>query len=213
MKHSKNPSHCIFPSGIDWKPLLERYCKGEKALFSQLCYRSKPLAEQISHTPYFAKTLGQEEAYCIAAMSMVNYWHRITPAEASETSPGRLYNIMKCDLLNEIRWQKTRRRREVHKETDSETGTDATNISQEPVADRRDEPEQRLLDEDRKNRVRACLQYLSKKEKQVIDCFFFRQLTIEEIAAEMHCTTACVSSTKYNALHKLRSMFAEQELR
>ena len=62
------------------------------------------------------------------------------------------------------------------------------------------------------HKVRDCLQYLGKREQQVIQSFFFRQLSVPEIAREMHCTSACVSATKKNALYKLRRIFEEQQI-
>ena len=65
---------------------------------------------------------------------------------------------------------------------------------------------------EQKHRVRECLQYLSPKEKQVIIGFFYRQLSVAEMAAELQCTTNAISLAKRSALYKLRHIFAEQHV-
>ena len=73
-------------------------------------------------------------------------------------------------------------------------------------------PEYLALQEERDRMVWECLQHLGPKERTVITGFYFRQLSIREIAAEMNCSTANVSSTKRNALYKLRKLFEEKQV-
>ena len=61
-------------------------------------------------------------------------------------------------------------------------------------------------------RVRDCLKYLGKMERQVITGFFFRQMSIAEIAEELHSNTNTVSVTKRNALNKLREVFTDKQI-
>lgn len=195
----------------DWEPLLKQYQKGDKRFFHLLCCKSGPLVNKISRKQYFAHALGQDEAYSIAAMSMVNYWARLSPTEEIQNIPGQLYHSMECDLRNQINRQKTRCDREIHYETKGETEGNEDEW-QEPLADCRQEPEQQALQAEWNHKVRDCLQYLGKKEQQVIHSFFFRQLSVTEIAQEMHCTPACVSATKRNALYKLRRIFETEQV-
>ena len=198
------------PTG-SWESLLQQYQKGDKHFFQLLCCRSAPLVDRISRNPYYATALGRDEAYSIAAMSTVNFWNRTDLTENSKNIPGQLYHAMECDLKNQIDRQNTRRRREVHHKTDGGKER-ADDDWQAPPADSRDEPEQQILQAEWNHKVRDCLQYLGKREQQVIQSFFFRQLSVPEIAREMHCTSACVSATKKNALYKLRRIFAEQQV-
>ena len=218
--HPTKPADCTLPQDPgadpltchrDWGPLLERYHKGDKKVFQLLCCRSKPLVDKISRKQYYAKTLGRDEAYSIAAMSMVNFWNRKDLTGNTRNLPGLLYHTMECDLINQIDRQNTRRRREVHYETDSETEGTADEW-QDPLADSRYEPEEQALQNDWNRRVRDCLQYLGKKERQVIHGFFFRQLSVTEIAKEMECSPDSVTSAKRHALKRLRSIFAEQQI-
>lgn len=202
---STNPLHI---HAAEWAPLLERYRKGDKTSLSQLCCKAQPLADRISRDSYFANALGQDEAYSIAAMTMVTFWSRIPSAADWNKLPGQLYNAMKCDLMNQIRRQKTYRSHEVHYETETEVNDDR----QEPPADCRDEPENRLLQKEWNESVRDCLQYLGVKERKVIDGYFFRQLTVTEIALELHCSPDSVTSAKRAALKKLRKLFEEKQV-
>ena len=198
-------------STVDWEPLLTQYHKGDKQVLPLLCCQSRPLVDRISRNPYYATALGRDEAYSIAAMSMVNFWNRTDLTENSKNLPGQLYHAMECDLKNQIDRQNTRRRREVHHKADGGKER-ADDDWQAPPADSRDDPEQKMLQAEWNHKVRDCLQYLGKREQQVIQSFFFRQLSVPEIAREMHCTSACVSATKKNTLYKLRSIFTEQKI-
>ena len=195
----------------DWGSLLERYHKGDRSFFHLLCCKSQPLVDTVSRKQYYANALGREEAYSIAAMSMVSFWNRADPGENAGNLPGQLYHAMECDLLNQIRRQETRRSREVHVDTDTGSG-DSDNDVKPPAAGDDTDPEQQLLESEWKATVRSCLQFLGKKECQVIHRFFFRQLTVTEIAAELHCSPDSVTSAKRHALKTLRRIFTEKQI-
>lgn len=195
----------------DWEPLLKQYHKGDNRFFQLLCYRSKPLVENISRKQYFVNALGRDEAYSIAAMSMVTFWKQVDLKGNLRDIPGQLFHSMECDLQNQIDRQKTRHRREVHYETGRNT-EETANECPEPPADSRDEPEEQVLRAEWNRKVRDCLQYLGKKERQVIHGFFFRQLTVAEIAKEMNCSPNNVKAAKWVALKKLRHIFEEKEI-
>ena len=198
-------------STVDWEPLLTQYHKGDKQVLPLLCCQSRPLVDRISRNPYYATALGRDEAYSIAAMSMVNFWNRTDLTENPKNLPGQLYHAMECDLKNQMDRQNTRRRREIHHKTDN--GTEGTDDEwQDPLAVNRNEPEELVLQTEWNRNVRDCLQYLGKKERQVIQGFFFRHLSVTEIAKEMKCSPDSVTSAKRHALKRLRSIFAEQKI-
>ena len=198
-------------SRIDWGPLLEQYHKGDKQVFTLLCCQSRPLVDRVSRNPYYATALGREEAYSIAAMAMVNFWNRTDLTVNPKNLPGQLYHAIECDLKNQIDRQNTRRRREIHHKADK--GTEGSDDEwQDPLAVNRNEPEEQVLQAEWNRSVRDCLQYLGKKERQVIQGFFFRQLSVTEIAKEMNCSPDSVTSAKRHALKRLRRIFAEQQI-
>ena len=197
---------------VRWETLVTQYQKGEKRFFHLLCCHSKPLVDKISRKRYFVAHLGRDEAYSIAAMSMVEFWAHEALQGDPRDIPRRLTQAMNCDLLNQINRKKTRRQREVHYEAGSDP-EDAGEEWQGPLADSSREPEQQALQAEWNRKVRDCLQYLGTREQQVILGFFFRQLSVAEIAQEMHCTPACVSATKRNALCKLREIFRKEQIR
>ena len=124
MKKALHPIHCVLENNpartasplpadagplpvpaADWEPLLQQYHKGDKRFFQLLCCRSKPLVEKVSRKPYFANTLGRDEAYSIAAMTMVEFWHGEALTGDGKDLPRRLTRAMNCDLINQIRRQ------------------------------------------------------------------------------------------------------------
>lgn len=189
-----------------WLPLLKRARQGDDMALNLLCRLSKPLVDGISRQRYFTATLGREDAHSIATLSMVRYFTCEPLPADSRDIPRQLNQMIKCDLLNQAQRKETRARREMRLEPESEDN----NAIPEPAADSRDEPETRLLLEERNNRIRECLQYLGEKEQQVIRDFFFRNLSIPEIAQEMRCSPNSVSAAKRIAIRKLRKIFKER---
>lgn len=156
----------------DWEPLLTQYQKGDKRFFQLLCRRSQPLVDKISRKRFYVANLGREESYSIAAMSMVEFWTHDALKGEPKDLPRRLTQAINCDLLNQINRQKTRRNREIHYETSDSEGSE--DDWQAPPADSRNDPEQKMLQAEWNHKVRDCLQYLGKREQQVIQSFFFR---------------------------------------
>lgn len=205
---SGEAERALFISSPDWEPILDRYRKGDTSVFGLLCCKANPLVKKISGRRYYAASLGREEAYSIAAMTMVDFWSKealtCNPADISR----QLIRAMNCDLLNQIKRNGNRSQREVHPDTESETEDERQEYIDGRIAD----PEQDILRKEWNRRVRDCLKYLGKMERQVITGFFFRQMSIAEIAEELHSNTNTVSVTKRNALNKLREVFTDKQI-
>lgn len=192
----------------DWEPLLERYRQGDTSAFGLLCCKTDPLAKKISGRRYYAASLGKEEAYSIAAMTMVDFWNREALKCAPADIPRQLTQAINGDLLNQIKRNQNRGLREIH----AETGSERPDSQPEFITGNVIDPEQDILQKEWNRRVRSCLKYLGKIERQVITGFFFRQLSITEIAEELHSTPNTVSVTKRNALNKLRAVFRDKHI-
>ena len=200
--------NALFPPAPDWEPVLERYRQGDTSVFGLLCCKSNPLAEKISGRRYYAASLGREEAYSIAAMTMVDFWNRDALKCDPADIPRQLTRAINGDLLNQIKRNKNRSLREIHSETEG-TGPDS---QPEFLAGSIADPEQDILQKEWNRKVRSCLKYLGKMERQVITGFFFRQMSIAEIAEELHSKPGTVSVTKRNALNKLRDVFKDKHI-
>ena len=168
---------------------------------------TEPLVHTISNVPYFIHSLGKEEARSIATLSMLDFLHCVPPGTAWQDIPHKLQHAIKCDLINCIRRQTTRSHYEMHQADDTEEEESA-----ELPADRHNEPERCLLEQDHNRRIRECLQYLGNREQQVIIGFYFRQLSVTEIASRLQCSVNSVSLAKRRALRKLRKLFMEKEI-
>jgi len=189
----------------DWLPLLKRARQGDGMALNLLCRLSQPLVDSISGKRYFTAVLGREEAHSIATLSMIHYFSCEPLPKDGREIPRQLSQMMRCDLLNQAQWKETRFRREKRLEPASEENTAIA----EPSADSRDEPENRMLQEEWNKHIQDCLQLLGEKEQQVIRDFFFRNLSVPEIAQELHCSLNSVSSAKKTAIRKLRKIFTE----
>ena len=130
--------------------------------------------------------------------------------------PTMLKRAIRCDLANQMRRMKNRQRFETcNKPADSKAKDDNdenTDVTANLPGNPRLEPERQALLAEQKRLIQECLCCLSPKEKHVIEGIFFRQLSVEEIAAELHCCTNIVSTAKYRALRKLRKLFKEKQV-
>ncbi len=191
----------------DWEPILERYRQGDTSVFGLLCCKSNPLVKKISGRRYYSARLGKEEAYSIAAMTMVDFWNsKALSCEPAEI-PRHLTQAINCDLLNQIRRNENRSLREIHSEAENES-PDGQVFTAGNIID----PEQDVLRKEWNRDVRNCLKYLGKRERQVITGLFFRQMSVAELAAELHANTNAVSLARRDALKKLREVFRDKHI-
>ena len=195
-------------SAPDWGPVLERYRKGDTSVFPLLCCKANPLVKKISGRRYYSGLLGREEAYSIAAMSMVDFWNKEALTCDPADIPRQLTRAMNCDLLNEIKRNRNRGLREVHSEAEGESQDERQEYIAGSIAD----PEQEVLRKEWNRKVHNCLKYLGKKERQVITGLIFRQMSIAEIAAELKSNTNAVSLARRDALKKLRDVFKDKHI-
>ena len=208
-----NPNPLPVVKAGDWQqlpPLLLNYRQGNTKAIGPICIITEPLVDKISNFPYFVEELGKDETRSLVTLSLLELLQCMPPEEDGQVMYRKLQYAIKCDLLNQVQRLHTRRRWERREAKSNNEEED--NDSKEMPAPLQDEPEYRVMQLDYNRRVRECLQYLSPTEQSVIDGFFFRQLSVEEIAAELHCSVACISASKRNALNKLREIFTEEKL-
>lgn len=207
----KNRKMHITAPASSWQKLpdlLRLYQQGVTEAIEPICILAAPLVDKLSNVPYFTAKLGKEETRSRVTLSLLEYLQDAPPDEDWQRIPHNITHAIKCDLLNQIQWLQTRRSCERREAEENEEENDTQDV---PDASRFD-PEYLALQEERNRMVRECLQQLGPKERTVITGFYFRQLSIREIAVEMNCSTANVSSTKRNALYKLRKLFEEKQV-
>ena len=185
-------------------PLTQQH---DAAALARLMVLLQPLAEKMSSIPYFASMLGKEDARSIANLTMLELIQEPAPREGWYDFPGLLKQAIQCDLVNQCHRRETFRSREKQIMDDGEEDAPT-----EWPDDSRKEPEQQVLQHDRNHRVRNCLQKLSAKDRLVIIDFYFRQMSVAEIAAELHCSENSISLAKRHGLQRLRKLFTELHL-
>lgn len=176
-----------------------------------------PIAKHYSSIPKVAAVLGKEEAYSIANHTMMNFLMRERLRDEKQDIPTMLKQAIRCDLMNQMERIKNRRQfetgnRSVSNGQAEDEEDDDTDVIANLPGDKRLEPERQALQDEQKLLVQKCLHYLSAKEKKVILGIFYRQLSVEEMATELHCSVNVVSTTKYRAFRKLRKLFTEKNL-
>ena len=199
-------STSLFSPG--WEPILERYRQGDTSVFGLLCCKSDPLVKKISGRRYYSARLGKEEAYSIAAMTMVDFWNSNALTCEPAEIPRQLTQAMNCDLLNQIKRNKNRSLREIHSEAESKSPDGRQVFTAGNIIN----PEEDVLRKEWNRNVRNCLKYLGKRQRQVITGLFFRQMSVAELAAELHVNTNAVSLARRDALKKLREVFRDKHI-
>lgn len=60
---------------------------------------------------------------------------------------------------------------------------------------------------ERKMEIENAMQLLTEKEKQVIQLAYFEEMTVREIAKDIHCSKSRISEIQNNAIKKMRKYF------
>ena len=111
-----------------------------------------------------------------------------------------LYTIAKNCIIDHYR----KRRLPVDNEMEPE---DAAH--EDPEGD----PERRMLMEERKRTLREALRDLTSDQREVIECRFFFELSIQETAVAMNRTEGAVKALQFHALENLHRLLTEDALR
>ncbi len=67
-------------------------------------------------------------------------------------------------------------------------------------------PEEYLIDENRREVMRQCLDQLSPKERTAVLMFYLEERPLEEIARVLECGIAGAKSRVHRARHRLRAL-------
>ena len=203
----QTPKIIIPPEKV--QELLPLARQGDTQAFQRLSLLLEPVVTKLSQKACYATELGREDARSYALLSMMEFLLFEPVRENWYDTPRLLLRAIVLDLKNKIERQHTITRRERHTE-DGENEEDATEL---PHPGSLCDPEEKVLQDERKQKIQECLERLASKQKQVIVAYYYRQLSVEEIAEEMHCSVNSVSLAKNAALKKLRKLFEEKQIR
>ncbi|MBU2603020.1 MAG: sigma-70 family RNA polymerase sigma factor [Actinobacteria bacterium] len=107
-----------------------------------------------------------------------------------------LYTIAKNSIIDHYR----RRRLPVDDEAEA-SAIASTDCSADPVAC--------LLDQERKRTLREALHALTDEQREVVECRFFFELSIQETAQAMDKTEGAVKAMQFRALDNLHRLLTE----
>lgn len=213
-RQPKRPDFTSFPR-LWLKQLMLLARQGDTRATEFFYWLAEPLIVKYSKVPYFVSLLGKDDIRSIAALSIIDFVMNEPLKDGEQDIPRMLKRVIHCDLLNHTHLLERRSHFEKNCNSsgngEEDDGAETDELAVLP-ADRQYEPEYQTLREERKRIVRECLQCLGSKEKYVINGFFFKQRSVAEIAEELHCSAVTVSLAKYNALKKLRRVFAEKDI-
>ena len=125
-----------------------------------------------------------------------------------EEVPALIKQAIKCDLINSVHRLEYRRGKEEAPPTNGDTGSpeNSSGDTGSPSAPPYGEPEACLLQNAYAQTVQDAIQHLNRNEQTVIQFYYFRQETTNEIAVRLGCSVQNVRKIKRRALTRLRSL-------
>ena len=162
------------------------------------CAKAEPIVDQFGKVSYFVNLLGKDEVRSIASLSLVEFVMSYPGGVPDEEVPALIKQAIKCDLINSVHRLEYRRGKEEAPPTNADTGS--------PSAPPYGEPEACLLQNAYAQTVQDAIQHLNRNEQTVIQFYYFRQETTNEIAVRLGCSVQNVRKIKRRALTRLRSL-------
>ena len=162
------------------------------------CAKAEPIVDQFGKVSYFVNLLGKDEVRSIASLSLVEFVMSYPGGVPDEEVPALIKQAIKCDLINSVHRLEYRRGKEEAPPTNADTGS--------PSAPPYGEPEVCLLQNADAQKVQDAIQHLNRNEQTVIQFYYFRQETTNEIAVRLGCSVQNVRKIKRRALTRLRSL-------
>ena len=166
------------------------------------------LAQQVGKVSYFVGWLGKDEVRSIASLALVEFIMSYSGGVPDEEIPALIKQVIKCDLINSVHRMEYRRSKEDASSFTPDTGSpeNSSGDTGSPSAHPHGEPEACLLQNAYAQTVQDAIQHLNRNEQTVIQLYYFRQETINEIAARLGCSPRFVRKTRRKALLRLRGL-------
>ena len=181
-----------------WNPEIYLAQQGDTKAMRRTCAKAEPIVDQFGKVSYFVNLLGKDEVRSIASLSLVEFVMSYPGGVPDEEVPALIKQAIKCDLSNSVHRLEYRRGKEEAPPTNADTGS--------PSAPPYGEPEACLLQNAYAQTVQDAIQHLNRNEQTVIQFYYFRQETTNEIAVRLGCSVQNVRKIKRRALTRLRSL-------
>ena len=171
------------------------------------CAKAEPIVDQFGKGSYFVNLLGKDEVRSIASLSLVEFVMSYPGGVPDEEVPALIKQAIKCDLINSVhRLEYRRGKEEAPPNGDTGSPENSSGDTGSPSAPPYGEPEACLLQNAYAQTVQDAIQHLNRNEQTVIQFYYFRQETTNEIAVRLGCSVQNVRRIKRRALTRLRSL-------
>jgi RNA polymerase sigma-70 factor (ECF subfamily) len=171
--------------------LLKRFENGEKEAFTELIIRHQKSIYSLAY-----RLIGDEnDASDIAQKVFINAYSSISSFRRKSEFKTWLFRITINLCKNYFRSNPEKREVQLEGLPLSHSETPLT----------------RLLEEERKMRLKAMLNCLPEKQKLTIILRIYQDLSYREIARVINCAEGTVKANIFHALNKLRSMWKEED--
>ena len=181
-----------------WNEEIYLAQQGDTQAVRRTCATAEPIVDQFGKVSYFVGWLGKDEVRSIASLALVEFIMSYSGGVPDEEIPALIKQVIKCDLINSVHRMEYRRSKEDASSFTPDTGS--------PSAPPYGEPEACLLQNAYAQTVQDAIQHLNRNEQTVIQSYYFRQETINEIAARLGCSPRFVRKTRRKALLRLRGL-------
>ena len=155
---------------IPWTLLMQQARQGDETAARTFCKRAKEVLRPFYNIPYFVKSLGRDEVQGVLSLTMTEFLMNYSKKTPDEEIPRLLKRISRNALLNQVHRESVRSKHRQLLPSSSETG----NINEEEtdaeqyIADSSEEPENKLLQMELSQTVKAAMCALLPSERKVL---------------------------------------------
>ena len=197
-----------------WNEWFRLARQGDENAILRFCTQAEPFIKKLCNDKLFRSWLGKDETRCEASLILMEFLMTYPDPPEDKELPILLKGILRRRLLNRVNKQKMLRRREQRVDTlqdDSEEDAEVNAIENFP-ANRKEEPEAKLLAMELHCATEEAMQQLLPSEQTTIRNLFFQNKTVAAIARELQCTRQNVEQVRDRALRRLRQFFESREI-
>ena len=191
-----------------WNDEIYLAQQGDTAAARRICISAEPIVSQFGKVSYFTDWLGKDEVRSIASLALVECIMSYPGGVPDEEFPALIKQALKCDLINSVHRLEYRCSKEETPPVNPDTGSpheDSGAIGM-PAAPPSGEPEACLLQNACAQKVHDAIRHLNRNEQTIIQSYYFRQETTEEIAAALGYSAQNVRRIRRRALRRLRGL-------
>ena len=197
---------------IPWTLLMQQARQGDETAARTFCKRAKEVLRPFYNISYFVKSLGRDEVQGVLSLTMAEFLMNYSKKTPDEEIPRLLKRISRNALLNQVHRESVRSKHRQLFPSSSETGNinEEETDSEQYIADSSEEPENKLLQMELSQTVKAAMCALLPSERKVLYGLYFEEKSTVDLAGEMQCTPQNICRLHKKGLQHLRTTLARQ---